>query len=484
MFGRSSSHKKFRIYIEGHDFTVVTDHASLKCLMRQKDLNGRLARWALKLQGYSFNIEHRSGKDNLVPDALSRNIDENYVTELSTDTLPAIDLESEAFESNEYKTLRKKFESAQLPDYMVVDENTQWKLIVPESLREDVIISNHNPPTTGHSGIAKTLNRIRRYFYWPGMVADVRKFVLDCEYCQTSKIPNQNLRPLMGQMSFQKLYVDLIGPFPRSKKGNIGIFIVLDHFSKFTFLKPLRKFCSRDIMKFMREDIFHCFGVPETLVSDNGSQFKSKEFNEFLKGNGVNHIYSAVYAPQYNASERVNRCINEALRSYIRKDQREWDEYLSSINSALRSSIHQSIGISPYYVVFGQNMISHGKDHKLLRNLTILSDGPPELNRADRFSYLRDMILDKMSLAYNRNTISYNLRSKQRSFDIGQIVTRRNFPQSSLVNNINAKLAPVGVKARVLQKVGNCIYKLEDCENKNVANYHAKIFDEVNSLFF
>lgn len=201
---------------------------------------------ALKLQGYSFNIEHRSGKDNLVPDALSRNSDENYVTELSTDTLPAIDLESEAFESNEYKKIRKKFESAQLPDYMVVDENTQFKLIVPESLREDVIISNHNPPTTGHSDIAKTLNRIRRYFYWPGMVADVRKFVLDCEYCQTSKIPNQNLRPLMGQMTesqrpFQKLYVDLIGPFPRSKKGNIGIFIVLDHFSKFTFFKTVKE---------------------------------------------------------------------------------------------------------------------------------------------------------------------------------------------------------------------------------------------------
>lgn len=65
---------KFRPYIEGFKFRLFTDHASLKWLMAQKDLSGRLARWALKLQGYDFTIEHRRGKDNVVPDTLSRNM--------------------------------------------------------------------------------------------------------------------------------------------------------------------------------------------------------------------------------------------------------------------------------------------------------------------------------------------------------------------------------------------------------------------------
>lgn len=64
--------KKFRAYIEGHEFTLITDHASLKWLMSQKDLSGRLARCSLKLQGYSFDIRHQKGKDNVVPDTLSR----------------------------------------------------------------------------------------------------------------------------------------------------------------------------------------------------------------------------------------------------------------------------------------------------------------------------------------------------------------------------------------------------------------------------
>lgn len=159
---------------------------------------------------------------------------------------------------------------------------------------------------------------------------DVKRYIQECESCKTSKAPNKILRPLMGnrpesERPFQLLYIDLIGPFPKTRDGNIGICIVLDHFSKFTFLKPLRKFCAKQIIKFLRDDVLFCFGVPEIIVSDNGSQFRCGDFDRFLRKLGITHVYTAVYAPQSNASERVNRSINEALRSYIRSDQREWD---------------------------------------------------------------------------------------------------------------------------------------------------------------
>lgn len=78
--------KKFRMYIDGHSFKVVTDHSSLRWLMNQSDLSGRLARWAIKLQGYSFEIEHRKGTENVVADALSRSFED-------VDDIAAIDLE-------------------------------------------------------------------------------------------------------------------------------------------------------------------------------------------------------------------------------------------------------------------------------------------------------------------------------------------------------------------------------------------------------
>lgn len=487
--------KKFRYFIEGQEFKVITDHASLKWLMGQKDLTGRLARWALKLQGFVFTIEHRRGKDNVVPDALSRAFEnEITVAEIELEILPSINLESPAFDGTEYSNWREEFSRSEFPDYKIIDkfiykrakfsdggidQSSSWKLLVPTELRNQILYAAHNLPQAAHGGIAKTAARIRKFFYWPGMLIDVHKYVINCDLCKTSKIPNSILKPPLGQMveterPFQRLYVDLIGPFPRTKHGHIGILIILDHFSKFTFIIPLKKFISKPIVNYLRNDIFNCYGVPEIVVTDNGSQFKSREFEQFLSKYGVSHQCTAVHSPQSNASERVNRSINEALRSYIRDDQRKWDTYLSSINCALRNSVHQTTGQTPYELVFGQGMINHGHDYKILRNLKLLVEADTNLKRQDEFSILRASINSRIKKAYEKNARTYNLRARHREFSIGQEVIRRNFTQSSTVKNFNAKLAPVGVKAVVLKKIGQVNYELKDYDGNHIGIYHIK----------
>lgn len=487
--------KKYRAYIEGHPFKVITDHASLKWLMSQKDLQGRLARWAMKIQGFNFTIEHRRGRDNVVPDALSRITEGDLacVNEVVTEVLPSIDLNSTHFNSEEYANLRQQYQNSNLPDFTVIDkyiykrtnfsdgsnDDTVWKLLIPTELRRNVIYAAHDVPNSAHGGIAKTIERIRRHFFWPGLVTDVRNYIQNCNLCRTSKPPTKILRPSMGQMveterPFQRIYLDFIGPFPRSKKGNIGILIALDHFSKFPFLKPVRKMTSKCVMEFLKNDIFDCFGVPETVVTDNGQQFKSKEFENFLCKYGVKHVCTAVYSPQSNASERVNRSVNEALRSYIRDDQREWDVYISSINCALRNSLHQSLGQTPYQIVFGQTMLTHGEDYKLLRNLNLLKEYDSKLERDDEFTLIRDRIKSYMKGAYDKNAKYYNLRSRERKFEIGQEVVHRNFKQSSQIQNFNSKLGPVGIRSIVKRKLGNHYYELEDLDTKNTSIFHAK----------
>ena len=150
--------KKFRPYIEGLPFRIITDHSSLKWLMSQKDLSGRLARWSLQLQRYDFVIEHRKGRLNVVPDCLSR----QDVDEVLSDMAYEVDLLSPEFKEVEYEELKKTILDKRelLPDLRISDnlvlkrikfrqgdaedEEELWRLWIPKSLTQQVLKAAHD----------------------------------------------------------------------------------------------------------------------------------------------------------------------------------------------------------------------------------------------------------------------------------------------------------------------------------------------------
>lgn len=433
--------QKFRSYIEGMPFTVITDHASLKWLMKQKDLAGRLAKWSLKLQIFDFNIEPRKGSANVVPDALSR----IQLVEITCPVGSTIDLNHPEFESVEYQQLRESVVQhlSELPDIEVrktlvykrtgfrtgdevIDIATMWKLWIPEELRTQVIANAHEPPASAHGSIDKTIELVRRYYYWPGLAKDVRAYVLSCTTCKETKASCHTLRPPMGkafvaERPFQNLYIDLLGPYPRSKSGHTTILIILDQASKFVWLKPLKKATSKNIVQFLEAEIFHFAGAPESILTDNGKQFVSKEVQELLERYAVRHIYTATHSPQANASERVNRSIIAAIRAYVEKDQTTWDRHLSAIASALRNAKHSTTGQSPYYAIFGQHMVQHGTTYTLLRNVQSLPTGDIEIVPPAEFrDQMNAQIAKKIQNAHERNERHYNTRSRQTTFHPGQ----------------------------------------------------------------
>lgn len=133
-------------------------------------------------------------------------------------------------------------------DFRTIDNNESdcWKVWIPPDMTNSLIKLAHEHPASAHCGIRKTLELLRRQFYWPRMTAEVISLVNDCDTCKETKAPNYILRPPMGdqiitERPWQHLYIDLLGPYPRSKAGNCHILIVVDQFSKFVLLKPLRK---------------------------------------------------------------------------------------------------------------------------------------------------------------------------------------------------------------------------------------------------
>ncbi|GFV22995.1 retrovirus-related Pol polyprotein from transposon 17.6 [Trichonephila clavipes] len=182
---------KFRPYIFGKHFTVVTDHHSLCWLMNLKDPSGRLARWALRLQEHDFDVKYKTGKKHSDADALSRNPVE---------------------------------EETETPDkFLAVTTNGKlWLPVIPKHLRADILRHFHDAaPTAGHLGFAKTYDRIRKRFYWPGMYRNVVRYVMHCRECQSRKSvpqrPPGRLVPIPPAIApFHRIGIDLLGRFPKS----------------------------------------------------------------------------------------------------------------------------------------------------------------------------------------------------------------------------------------------------------------------------
>lgn len=486
--------EKFRPYIELHQFTIVTDHSALKWLMEQKDLNGRLARWSLRLQRFEFSIEHRKGQYNVVPDALSR---EEDVAELCHNMV-IVDLKDPAFASVEYKHLIDTIneQSENLPDLKVSDslvykqvsprlgiendEQEVWRLWIPTELTGDLVKKARTTDEALHVGSKKTLHKLRTLYFWPKMSSQVKAFVDECEKCKSIKRQTGVLKTPMGQpfvteRPFQHIYADFLGPYPRSPKGNSYMLVVLDHLTKFPIFVPLRHASAVLTIEAMEKMVFSLFNVPETLLTDNGSQFMSNIFQTFLSNYSVRHLTTPIYSPQSNASERLNQSIIQGIRMQIGKDHTRWDEGLNQIAFALRSCVHEGIGISPHKALFGHEKVCHGSAYDLLRKLDCLNEPDVRvLSDPDRIKRIQSELMNSIRAAHERNENKYNLRVRKPKWRIGQEVYRRLFPQSVFSKNFNAKFSPKFSKCRIREILADNRLLLEDLQGKVIGIHHSK----------
>lgn len=466
--------EKWRSYIEGAKFTVVTDHASLRWLQNLKDPAGRLARWALRLQPYNFTLVHRKGVNHVVPDALSRSIE-------------TIDVENEDFMSDlEYNSLRDDIIvfPEKYPKYYVKESliyiklNNGWKLLVPKNLREKLLNHFHDDEISAHQGNYRTAQRLREKFWWKTLLSDVKRYVAQCETCLKCKYPNVPLRAPMGHPKLPNtpwrfIACDFMGPFPRTSNQNTNLLVVTDIFSKFSLLKPLRNAKTNLMIKFLEDEIFMVYGVPEIILTDNATIFKSKQFKLFCAKYGVAPWKSAVYHAQNNPVERVNLSLGSAIRSYIGENHRDWDKNISRIGCALRTAVHGTTKYTPFYLNFGHQMSTVGTSYKIADTINDLDNKGFETH-CEEFFQARIHAVENMKSSHERNTKYYNLRSRSNKFNVGDIVYKRNFVLSNAAKSFCEKFAYLFVPAKIVEKLGNSCYRLSDEKGKDLGIYSAK----------
>lgn len=483
---------KFLEYIEGTQFTVCTDHSALTWLFKQKELSGRLARWVLSLQQHSMTIKHVKGKSNVVADAISRfpicQILE-YV-ELFELACPSRDKWYDAL-YREVKMGDKRSERFRIQNGKLYYDscgvgrkrlsNFKYKLVVPYENRKKILEECHDDPKSGHMGVQKTLNRVFDRYYWNGMAKDVKTYVKNCIICRMSKPSNEGPAGLMGKFRssdnpWQMISADIMGPLPRSRNGYTSILVVSDWFTKFPCILPLRQAKAKNVINAIEREVFLKFGVAETIIMDNGPQFaRSNEMKSFLDRYGVKNLWSnCSYHPQSNFTERHNRNLGTALRSYVKENHRDWDKHLPEIALALQTAVHSITGYSPFFLNYAREYVKNPSDYELIAS----EEGKDcYANRTDfmkKFDKLSDEIHGRMHRSYLNNKKHYDISRRSVTFNEGDEVFLRNFVKSDASKSFSKKLAPKYVPGTISRKVSPIVFEVNDHQGNSLGKWHVQ----------
>lgn len=369
--------KKFRVYLIGLEFKVITDCNALRSTLTKRDLIPKIARWWLMLQEYNFTIEYRPGHSMQHVDALSRNPvsppdhqEELEVMNITTNdwlhtvqmTDPRIKHLKTILETSE-ADIRDITDNYRLQDnkiYRRVGSKLKW--VVPSAARWRICQLNHDE--AGHFSTEKTLEKIRADYWFPKMNRFVKKYVDACINCAYNKKLSGKksgyLHPIPKVNAiFHTIHMDHLGPFIKSKRGNTYIFGIIDGFSKFIFVRAVKNTKTKTTVKVF-EEIFATFGSPKVIISDQGTSFTSKEFKTFVSSIGAKHVLNAVATPRANGQiERYNRTILNSLSAMNHGlDERDWDAKVPKLQWSLNNTVNRSTGKSQAEIVFGQKTMS------------------------------------------------------------------------------------------------------------------------------
>ncbi|XP_062610561.1 uncharacterized protein LOC134272333, partial [Saccostrea cucullata] len=285
------------------------------------------------------------------------------------------------------------------PDASVEDEwQIHHHIVVPRAYRRTVIGLAHDTPMSGHLGVTKTYHKALTHFFWPKMRRDIVDYCRSCHVCQVVGKPNQKIPPAALKPipafdePFTKVIIDCVGPLPKTKAGNQYLLTIMCASTRFPEAIPLRNIKSRTIVNALNK-FFTKFGLPQSVQSDQGSNFTSKVFKQVMQELGVKHHTSSAYHPE-------------------------------SQGALERDAKQESLGFSPFELVYGHTVRG---PLKLLKEKWLVEE--IETNLLDYVAKFKERLSQTWTLARENLKVSqdkmktwYDKRTKTRTFKSGDKV--------------------------------------------------------------
>jgi len=376
--------KRFHDYLIGRHFSLVTDHRPLLALFNEQRAipshsSARIQRWALTLAAYEYTLTARRTDAHANADALSRlplkdSIDSTPVPAeliLTMDMLensPVTSAQIKHWTSKNTLFLKvRQFMQSGWPNHCsqpelkpywsrrnelsCLDGCILWgtRVIVPPAGRQQLLHELH----IGHPGMSRMKALARTIIWWPQIDADIEQMVKSCNECQLTRPapPVAPLQPLpWPSRPWSRLHIDFAGPFQ-----NHMFLVVIDACSKWIEVFPMNTSTSLATIRHLRT-LFSQFGIPDTIVTDNGTCFTSSEFEDFALQNGIKHWKSAPYHPSSNGlAEKAVQIVKQGLK---KMKEGTVTERLARLLFSYRITPHTTTGVSPAQLLMGRDLKS------------------------------------------------------------------------------------------------------------------------------
>ena len=348
--GMVYSVQKFRHYLLGYPFVFHVDHDALKYMINKPQLSGRIARWVLLLQEFTFTIHVRPSKKHANADHLSRLTNELGGIPIP-DSFPDANLFVVDVISEEYADLIQYLTHNTYPSHFTDKMKTQlvhksapytliggvlYKKGRDEVLRRcifpsevDAILEGcHLDSCGGHfAGDSTARKALMTGYWWPSMFSNAHQFVRRCDACQRIGRPTSSsampLVPILAQASFEKWGIEFFGPIaPASRYGQKRyILVATDYVTKWAKAIATKTDNANTVATFLYENIIIHFGRPKELVSDRGTHF-------------INHTIAALTANGQTVKRR------RPMVSFVKSLQRQFQ-------------VLELIGIQSYLLLYG-----------------------------------------------------------------------------------------------------------------------------------
>jgi transposase InsO family protein/transposase-like protein len=471
--------QKFRCYLLGREFVIVTDHCALCSLGKKISQNSRLRRWSIVLSEYNFTIVYRKGSLHCDVDCLSRapvcdEGDEFLDKILNINGRP--DLLPQPLRPEEWISEYEDDESQEVLNRVNADANLSIvegliyygnKLYVPPALRTQMLRENHDQGAAGHDGVDNTIYRMR-FLWWPELKREVEEYVRRCERCQLRKpkrtLPHGTMQPHEAFAPLNQLAFDHIGPWHATISNKRFVCVGVDTFSRFVFAKAVIDQTAASFAEYLNE-LIGLFGIPQSILTDNSRAFDNALVRAIEDEHGIHHEWSAPGHSQGNAvAERAIESLEEKLSLVIQENDLDWEQAIPLATLSINTRRNVTTGFAPFELMFNRtNQVTSRSLSKY--NNTPLEPSIVEANRADAIASTSD--------AHLRSKTRFDNRHQPTVFEPGTLVmSKRSSRRSKLSNRYDGP-------CEVLER-NKDIYKIKNQATGRILTRHASHLERYN----